>query len=69
MKKRVNKIGKGWAIDIMLKGMYITTLRLPFYAADYIIDGEPAFEQATIRDFVLKKLPTLKGEEFTIRFN
>ena len=42
MKKRVNKIGKGWAIDIMLKGRYITTLRLPYYAADYIIDGEPA---------------------------
>ena len=60
MKKRVNKIGKGWAIDIMLKGRYITTLRLPYYAADYIIDGEPAFEQATILDI----LPPLKREGF-----
>lgn len=68
MKRRVNRIGKGWPIDIMLKGRYIAILRLPYYAADYIIDGQPAFEQATISNFVLKKLPTLKGEDFKIRF-
>lgn len=68
MKRRVNRIGKGWSIDIMLKGRYIATLKLPYYAADYIIDGQPAFELATITNFVLKKLPTLKGEDFKIRF-
>lgn len=52
----------------MFKGRYITTLKLPYYAADYIIDGQPAFEQATINNFVLKKLLTLKGEDFKIRF-
>ena len=69
MKRHVNRIRKGWAIDIMNKGQFIATLILPYYAADYIIDGQPAFDRDTISNFVLRKLPTLKGEDFRIRFN
>ena len=53
----------------MNKGQFIATLVLPYYAADYIIDGQPAFDRDTISNFVLRKLPTLKGEDFRIRFN
>ena len=69
MNRRVNRIRKGWAIDIMNKGQFIATLILPYYAADYIIDGQPAFDRDTISNFVLRKLHTLKGEDFIIRFN
>ena len=69
MKRHVNRIRKGWPIDIMNKGKFVATLVLPYYAADYIIDGQPAFDRDTICKFVLRKLPTLKGEDFIIRFN
>lgn len=69
MKKRINRIREGWPIDIMNKGKFVATLVLPYYAADYIIDGQPAFDRDTISRFVLRKLPTLKGEDFRIRFN
>lgn len=69
MKKHINRIRKGWPIDIMNKGKFVATLVLPYYMADDIIEGQPAFNLDTISRFVLRKLPTLKGEDFKIRFN
>ena len=47
-------------IDIMLRGRFIATLRMPLRPW--------LFTEDEVREFVLSKLPTLRGEDFKIEF-
>ena len=47
-------------IDIMLRGRFIATLRMP-------VKPWP-FTEDEVREFVLSKLPTLRGEDFKVAF-
>ena len=45
-------------IDIMLHGQFIATLRMPLRPWPFTEDE--------VREFVLSKLPTLRGEDFKV---
>ena len=47
-------------IDIMLHGLYYATLRMPLRPWPFTEDE--------VREFVLSKLPTLRGEDFKVAF-
>ena len=47
-------------IDIMLHGQFIATLRMPLRPWPFTEDE--------VREFVLSKLPTLRGEDFKVAF-
>ena len=47
-------------IDIMLRGQFIATLRMPLRPWPFTEDE--------VREFVLSKLPTLRGEDFKVAF-
>lgn len=47
-------------IDIMLRGQFVATLRMPLRPWP--------FSEDEVREFVLSKLPTLRGEDFKVAF-
>ena len=47
-------------IDIMLRGQFVATLRMPLRPWPFTEDE--------VREFVLSKLPTLRGEDFKVAF-
>ena len=47
-------------IDIMLHGQFVATLRMPLRPWPFTEDE--------VREFVLSKLPTLRGEDFKVAF-
>lgn len=47
-------------IDIMLHGRFVATLRMPLRPWPFTEDE--------VREFVLSKLPTLRGEDFKVVF-
>lgn len=48
------------AFDIMLGGRFICTMRMPMRPWPFTEDE--------VREFVLSKLPTLRGEDFKVAF-
>ena len=46
--------------DIMLRGRFVATLRMPLRPWPFTEDE--------VREFVLSKLPTLRGEDFKVLF-
>ena len=63
-KRSINTLREGVvmfsAIDIMLHGQFIATLRMPLRPWPFTEDE--------VREFVLSKLPTLRGEDFKVAF-
>ena len=57
-------------IDIMLHGQFIATLRMPLRPWPFTEDEVSPwpFTEDEVREFVLSKLPTLRGEDFKIEF-
>ena len=47
-------------IDIMLHGQFVATLRMPLRPWPFTEDE--------VKQFVLSKLPTLRGEDFKVAF-
>lgn len=56
----VNGMAKKILIDIMINGLYYATLRMPLRPWPFTEDE--------VREFVLSKLPTLRGEDFKVVF-
>lgn len=55
--------------DVMLKGRFVATMKMPLYMADGIdTDGKFVFTEETISRYVLSKRPTLKDKPFNICF-
>lgn len=55
--------------DVMLKGHFVATMKMPTYMADRIgTNGNPIFTEQTIIRYVLSKRPTLKDKPFNICF-
>lgn len=48
------------AFDIMLRGQFVATLRMPLRPWPFTEDE--------VREFVLSKLPTLRGKDYKIVF-
>lgn len=46
--------------DIMLGGRFVYTMRMPLHPWP--------FTEEEVREFVLSKLPTLRGEDFKVAF-
>ena len=55
-----NGMAKKIPIDIMLHGQFIATLRMPLRPWPFTEDE--------VKQFVLSKLPTLRGEDFKVAF-
>ena len=47
-------------IDIMLHGQFVATLRMPLHPWPFTEDE--------VREFVLSRLPALRGEDFKVAF-
>lgn len=60
---------KYYFIDVMLRGRFVHTFRLPVLLADRIgPDGNPAFSLRRIESFIESRLPSLKGQPYNICF-
>lgn len=56
-------------IDVMLRGRFIRTLRIPTLLAEGIsADGKPVFSRAAVCSHIESRLPSLKGKPYNICF-
>lgn len=57
------------SFDVMLRGRFVRTLRMPILLAERIAsDGKPVFSESRIQSYVEERLPSLKGQPYNICF-